>query len=131
MKTTIIIIIFFTFTFPCIAELTESDIRQIRQIVREEIEPLKIEIAEIKGKMATKDDIIAVKGDIISMQQKLGDKIDTLYGIIIAAFVTLIVVIAVPQIIIAYRERRESQLSKEVDDLKQRIAELEKKRILT
>jgi signal transduction histidine kinase len=81
--------------------------------------------------MATKDDIIAVKGDIISMQQKLGDKIDTLYGIIIAAFVTLIAVIAVPQIIIAYRERRESQLSKEVDDLKQRIAELEKKRILT
>jgi hypothetical protein len=105
---------------PCFAELTEND---IRRVVREEIAPLRVENAEIKGKMATKD-------DIINIYQKLSDKIDTLYGIIIVSFVTLIVVIAVPQIIIAYRERRESRLSKEVDKLKKRIAELERKQMI-
>jgi hypothetical protein len=125
MKTTIAVILLFAFAcFLCqgvvFAELTEND---IRRIVREEVEPLRIDIAEIKGKMATKDDIIAIN-------QKMSDKIDTLYGIIIASFVTLIVVIAVPQILIAYRERRESRLSKEVDELKQRITELERKKIL-
>ncbi|HIE25873.1 TPA: hypothetical protein EYP66_01140 [Candidatus Poribacteria bacterium] len=147
--------LFFALTPPCFGELTEKDVGQIRQIIREEIEPLKIEIATIKddikaleGKMATKDDIrkelepmkieiatikgkMATKDDIITMNQKIGDKIDTLYGIIIASFVTLIVVIAVPQILIAYRERRESRLSKEVDELKQRIVELERKNIVT
>jgi hypothetical protein len=120
-----------TITTPCFGELTEND---IRRIIREEIEPLKIEMAEIKGKMATKDDIIAtnqkLNDKVDSLNQQLSDKIDTLYGIIIASFVTLIVVIAVPQILIAYRERRESRLSKEVDELKQRITELERKKIL-
>ena len=150
----------FTLTLPCFGELTEKDVGRIRQIIREEIEPLKIEIATIKGKMATKDDIrkelepmkieiatikgdikalegkVATKDDIITMNQKMGDKIETLYGIIIASFVTLIVVIAVPQILIAdssqaQNERRESRLSKEVDELKQRIVELERKKIVT
>jgi hypothetical protein len=63
MKPTISIILLFAFA--CLlcqgvvfAELTEND---IRRIIREEIEPLKIEMAEIKGKMATKDDIIATR----------------------------------------------------------------------
>jgi len=149
MKNVLIIILLFILSSPCFAALTEND---IRRIIREEIEPvkkdtesIKLEIATMKGeikglkgemrglegKMATKDDIIAVKTDITNMYQKLGDKIDILYGIIIASFVTLIVVIAVPQILIAYRERRESRLSKEVDELKQEIAELKKRIIIT
>jgi archaellum component FlaC len=119
------------FAIPCFAELTEKDISQIRQIIREEIEPIKIEIVTIKGDIKALEGKMATKDDIIAVNQKLGDKIDTLYGIIIASFVTLIVVIAIPQILIAYRERRESRLSKEVDELKQRVAELERKRIVT
>ena len=137
MKNVLTIILLFAVACPCFAELTENDIRKIRQVVREEIKPLETRIgaleksvATIEGKMATKDDIIAVKSEIISVQQNLGDKIETLYGIIIASFVTLIVVIAVPQIIIAYRERRESRLSKEVDELKRRIVELEGKKVI-
>ena len=142
MKTVLIIIpvfvgmfhLLFAFALPCFAELTEND---IRRIIREEIEPIKIEIATIKGdiktlegKMATKDDIIAVKGDITTMYQKLSDKIDSLYVVMISALVTIIVVIAIPQIIIAYRERRESRLSTEVDELKQEIADLKGKMII-
>jgi hypothetical protein len=53
MKTTIAVILLFAFVcFLCqgvvFAELTKED---VRKIVREEIEPLKIEIAEIKGKL--------------------------------------------------------------------------------
>jgi len=148
MKTILTIILFFAITCPCFAALTEND---IRRIFREEIKPLETRIvgletrivgletraggletrmgelekgvATIEGKMATKD-------DIITLLEKLGNKIETLYGIIIASFVTLIVVIAVPQIIIAYRERRESRLSQEVDELKRRIVELEGKKLI-
>ena len=58
MKTVLTIILLFAFVCPCLlvicgekpacAELTEKDIQQIRQIIREEIEPLKIEIATVK-----------------------------------------------------------------------------------
>ena len=52
MKTVLIIIpvfvgmfhLLFAFALPCFAELTENDIRQIRQVIREEIEPVKKEI---------------------------------------------------------------------------------------
>ena len=136
MKTILTSILLFAIALPC-SGLTQQDLDQIERLMDKKLEPIvkeintikneindiKIDIANIKGKMATKD-------DIISINQKLSDKIDTLYGIIIAAFVTLIAVIAIPQILIAYRERRESRLSREVDELKREIAELKEKRII-
>lgn len=127
MKTLLIIVLLLTLVLPCFAQLTEND---IRRIIREEVAPIKIEIATIKGDIKTLEGRMATKDDIITMNQKLGDKIDTLYGVMIAALVTIIVVIAIPQILIAYRERRESRLSKEVDELKQEIADLKGKRII-
>ncbi|MFQ6041266.1 MAG: hypothetical protein ACE5PV_10460 [Candidatus Poribacteria bacterium] len=147
MKTILISILLFAIALPC-SGFTQQDLAQIERLMDKKLEPIvkeineiKIDIANIKGKMATKDDIIAInqnlsdrtdslKSDIITINQNLSDKIDTLYGIIIAAFVTLIVVIAVPQILIVYRERRESRLSREVDELKREIAELKEKRII-
>ncbi|MFQ6039572.1 MAG: hypothetical protein ACE5PV_01845 [Candidatus Poribacteria bacterium] len=114
MKTTIIFILLFAFVSPCLAELTENDIRQIRQVMREEmkqeIKPLEDrmsaletrvgnlekQVAIVEGKMATKDDILAINQNFSDKIDSLNDKINTLYGIIIGSFVTLIIVIAVP-----------------------------------
>ena len=137
MKAILIIILIFAFALPSSAELTEND---LRRIIREEIEPVKkvfenrigqleIKVAAIEAKMATKE-------YIITTYQKLSDKIDSLYAVMIAALVTIIVVIAIPQILIemlhfAQHERRESRLSKEVDELKQIIAELKGKKVIS
>jgi len=108
----------FALAQPCFAELTEKN---VRQIIREEIEPVKIDIAEMKGgikslgdkmttlegkmtmlegkmatlegKMATKNDIITVKDDIIAMQRNLREGMETLYGVLIGILVAIIVAI--------------------------------------
>ncbi|HIE28652.1 TPA: hypothetical protein EYP66_15340 [Candidatus Poribacteria bacterium] len=55
MKTAIIFILPFIFVSPCLAALTENDIRRIRRVMREELEPIKIEMAELKVKVSEMD----------------------------------------------------------------------------
>ena len=155
MKNVLIIILLFASAFPCFAELTKEDVRQIIRAelepVKKDIEFVKIDIVEIKndikllegrmttlegkmalleGKMATKDDIIA-----------LSEGMNTLYGVLISILVALI--IAILSIFFAPSlkrwfeglklerdlRREETQRSKEIDELKRRIAELEKRKI--
>ncbi|MFQ6040641.1 MAG: hypothetical protein ACE5PV_07275 [Candidatus Poribacteria bacterium] len=111
MRVALIIILLFVIALPCFAQLTRQDMEQIIQNALEpinkeitaikldisemnkEIIAIKLDIAEMKGKMATKDDIIAVKSDIIATKQNLGDKMDTLYGVLIGVLVAIIVAI--------------------------------------
>jgi len=117
MKNALIIILLFVFAYPCFAELTENDVRLIRQIIREEIEPLKIEMAKefeavkvematIKGdikvlesKMATKDDIIAMRGSLsgrmASLEGRMATKDDiiALYGLLVGILIAIVVAI--------------------------------------
>ena len=62
MRTALIFILLFAIALPCFSQLTEQE---VRRIIREELEPIKLDIAEMKGKMATKDDIIGVYAAIL------------------------------------------------------------------
>ena len=69
MRLALIFTLLFAIAFPCFAELTEQ---RVRQIIREELEPInkeiiaiKLDIAEMKGKMVTKDNIIGVYAAIL------------------------------------------------------------------
>jgi hypothetical protein len=46
------------------------------------------------------------------------------------AIALTVVAITTPQVLIAYRDSKESRFSKELDQLKQRIDELEKRKIV-
>jgi beta-lactamase regulating signal transducer with metallopeptidase domain len=75
MKTALIVTLLCAFALPSFAELTKRDVEQI-------IEPIKLDIAEMKGKMATKEDIIAVR-----------DEISGLYRWVIIMWITIILAI--------------------------------------
>jgi H+/gluconate symporter-like permease len=114
------------------AELTKED---VRQIVREEIEPLKIEIATIKGdikalegRMAGLEGKMATKDDLLSMWKDITGKMETLYGLLIGVLLAIIVSVILPPIFQKWFERRkEHQYSKEIEELKQEIAALKGK----
>jgi len=125
MKTTLIIIMLFTFVLPCFGQLTAND---VRQIIREELDPVKKEIEFIKKDLGlVKIEIATMKGDIKAFDGKL-----SLLQWFTGGLVAIIVfAIGLPLLLMTYRERKENKLSKEIIELKKRIIELEKGKIIT
>ena len=97
MRTALIIILLFSITLPCFAQLTKQDVELILQKalepINKEIIAIKLDIAEMKGKMATKDDIIAMRQNLTERMDTLYDRMGTLYGVIIGVLVAIIVAI--------------------------------------
>ena len=106
-------ILVFVISLSCFAELTENDVRQIRQIIREEIEPvkkeiesIKIEIATIKGDIKALEGKMATKDDLLSIWKDITGKMDTLYGLIIGVLIAIIVSVILPPVFQKWLERR-------------------------
>ena len=80
MKTILNFILLFAIVLPC-SGLTQQDLDQIERLMDKKLEPIKIDIAYIKGKMATKDDIIEVRKDFTeemnAFRQEIYAKIDS------------------------------------------------------
>ena len=103
MKTTLTFILLFAIVLPC-SGLTQQDLEQIGWLIDKKLEPIEIDIAEIKGKMATKDDIIAVRKDFTEemnafnreIYAKIDDtnaRIDSLYNASIAVWTAIFIAI--------------------------------------
>ena len=112
-------IIFFTLLFctialPVFGQITQTDFDKIRLIVNEEI---KKEISNSEKRMKEYIDI-----KIESVEKRL----NMLFGVVIA----LIAVIAIPQIIIAWRSSKYNELEKKVEQLTQEIQMLKQQRIV-
>ena len=79
MKTILTFILLFAIALPC-SGLTQQDLEQIERLIDKKLEPIKIDIANIKGKMATKDDIIDLRKDFTeqmnALRQEIYAKID-------------------------------------------------------
>ncbi|RLI78000.1 hypothetical protein DRP07_11515, partial [Archaeoglobales archaeon] len=71
---------------PALAELTKED---VVQIIRTELEPIKLDIAEMKGKMATKDDIIAVQREVSSKFVAIIAALTVFWATLLAAIITI------------------------------------------
>jgi len=92
------VILLALFCFPCFASLTQEDMGQIREIIREEIEPMKkeieavkLEIATIKGDIKALEGKMATKDDLLSLWKDTTGKMETLYGLIIGVLIAVIV----------------------------------------
>jgi len=134
MKTILTFILLFAIALPC-SGLTQQDLEQIEHLMDKKLEPIKIDIANIKGKMATKDDIIALRKDfteemnafrreiyakidgtnakIDSTSERTNTRIDSLYNASIAVwtaiFIAIIAAIFGSPIFSRWLERREER----------------------
>ena len=117
MRAVLIITLLFAIALPCFAELTQQDLEKIGNLIDRRLEPIKLDIAEMKGKMATKDDLLnmrkdmtgklesikldvaemkgkmATKDDILNMWKDMTGKMDVLYGVTIGVLIAIIVAI--------------------------------------
>ena len=110
---------------PALAELTPQELNQIRSIIKEEIKeeinPIKTEIASIKTEIASiKTEIESTKIDVAWVRGKLDtfDKhITWLIALIAAAAI-------IPQIVIAWRDRKDRVQQKQIETLMEEIEKL-------
>ena len=95
MKTILTFILLFAIALPC-SGLTQQDLEQIERLMDKKLEPIKIDIANIKGKMATKDDITEVRKDFTeemnAFQRKMSAKVDSINARIDSLYIALIAV---------------------------------------
>ncbi|MDE0636423.1 MAG: hypothetical protein OXI43_11300 [Candidatus Poribacteria bacterium] len=118
-----------TITLPSLAQLTPQDLKEIRLIVKEEIETvLDKELTPIKA------DIVSIKSDIVSLKEGFARLDGRLTGVekqiamvanLVYALVALIVIaVGIPQLIITWRSRKDSASEMQIAALIQKQSEM-------
>ena len=134
---------FFVIVSPAIADLSPQDLKEIRLIVKEEIERvIEKELTPIKADIATmKVDIVSLKEGFARLDERLnsvdkqfesiGKRIDsverqvTMVANLTYALIALIVLaVGIPQVIMMWRDRRDSTLEAQIAALTQEVEKL-------
>ena len=121
------------------AELTPQDLDKIRLIIHEGNEPIKAEIATIKTEIATikteiatikteiktvKDEIKTVKDEIEKVTNEVSwirGRLETIDKYLAWLTALIIVAIGIPQIVVAWRSRKDREQEKQIEALRQEI----------
>jgi len=127
--------LFFAIALPCLAELTQQDLEKIGNLIDRKLEPVKIDVAEMKGKMATKDDIAKMERQISKIEGRMTamatkEEINTLMCDIFSAFFIIWIIIFAAIITIPYLcsradRKRAKRLEAEVRELEKLKSEVE------
>ena len=137
-------------TTPAFGELTKEDLRtiikeEVRPIIKEEITAsekrtreyidLKIETvnAKIDATNARIDDVEKslnaridnVEKSIDALDENLTERIRDIWLLVLALIGLIAAAIAIPQLIIAYREKGQKQMQSQIEQLRQKIEALE------
>ncbi|MBI1930684.1 hypothetical protein HYR99_41360 [Candidatus Poribacteria bacterium] len=106
-------------------ELTKEE---VRTILKEEITASEARMREfIDLKLqATNTEIKATNTRIDELDKRLGN----IFALVIALIALITAAIAVPQIIMAFREKGQSKLEAQIEQLRQKVEILEQSRIL-
>jgi len=146
MKIVFTLILLLSITSLTTAELTSQDKEWISALIDRKLEPIKLDITEIRGeikairteiqafegKMTTKDDLIALKGEISEMKGKVVTK-DNIITIqrsltiaLVTAWITLIAaIITIPYLYGRADRERVRQLESDLKELQKLKAEVE------
>ena len=132
----IIFFFLFSITFcalalPALSELTIQDLDKIRSIVKEEIEdevnPIKSEISSMKTEISSiNTEISSIKENVASLDGRVGGiekQITWLMAIIIVA-------VGIPQIVIAWRSRKDREQDRRIEELAREIESLKQQQIV-
>ena len=122
MKTVLLFsVLFCAIALPGFAELTDADLDKIRLIVNEEIKPieadivlLKTDTAWIRGKLESVDEQFEGVNNQITHSRRIT------YGLI----ALIVAAVGIPQIVIAWRSKKDSTQEKQIEELRQEIKEL-------
>ena len=128
MKTILALLMLFSVVvLPALGELTDADLNQIRLIVSDAVTPIKADIVTLKTDVAW----IRGKNEGIDKQfegvnQRIMHATNLSYGLI----ALIVAAIAIPQIMMAWRSRKDRSLEKQIETLTQEIETLKQQRIV-
>ena len=121
MKTIIFFsILFCTLALPVFGELTPQDLDKIRLIVKEEIKPLKADI------VALKVDVARLDGRLTGVEKQIA----TITNLIYWLMALIVIAIGIPQIIMAFRSRKDRDQERKIEELIREIETLKQQRIV-
>ena len=109
MKTILVLSILFSMiALPTFGDLTDADLNEIRLIVKGEIEeqikPIKTDISTLKTDVAT-----------------LSGRVNGIEKMMTWLMVIIVVAVGFPQVVIAWRSRKDRDLEKQIEILTQEI----------
>ena len=122
MKTIIFFsILFCTLALPVFGELTPQDLDKIRLIVKEEIKPLKADIEALKV------DVARLDGRLTGVEKQIATITNLIYSLI----ALIVIAIGIPQIIMAFRSRKDRDQERKIEELIREIETLKQQRIVS
>ena len=142
----VVSILFCAIALPAVGELTDADLDKIRLIVKEEVKTeitasetrtreyvdSKIEALDksLSARIEALDESLSARIDGVDKSLSVRiDSVDTnlnrVWLVIIALIGLITATIAIPQIIVAYRDRGRRELQTEIDQLRERLEALE------
>ena len=139
MKTALAVALLFAIALPSFAELTQQDLDKISVLIDRKLEPIKqeitaikLDIAEMKGKMATKDDIITLQRELTKKTDEMrnarvNSRIDSMYyqmwAIWTVIFVTILAAIFGGPIFAEWW-RKKQERKDEINKMKEKAREI-------
>ena len=135
MKTIIALsILFCASVLPALGELTDADLDKIRLIVKEEVkteitasekrmkEYIDLKIDALDQKVDALDK--SLNGKVDDLDKSLNGRMDDIRTIMIALIALVTAAIAVPQIIMAYKERGQKDMQTQQREMQSQIDQL-------
>ena len=128
----ILSILFWVTALPALGELTDADFDKIRLIVKEEVKT-EIAASEKRLKEYVDSKIETVNARIDAVEKGLNAKIggldkrmDNMWRLMMGLFGLVAATIAIPQIIVAYRDRGRKELQTQQQQMQTQIDQLRK-----
>ena len=115
------ITVFLIFAAPVFSELTVKDLENIRSIVKESEARLKDDLKAAEGRLMRQ---------IEDKVSEIDKRLNIIFGFVIALISLIVVVIGVPQIIMAWRGKEDRTQKEQIQELRQEIETL-KQHIMT
>ena len=127
---------FFVITVSTHAELTPQDLDKIRLIIHEANAPIKAEIVSVKEELSK--DIVSVKEELLkeigSTKNEVSEvrgRLDGLEKMMTWLMVLIGVVVGIPQIIMAWRSKKDRVQEEHIQELRREIEALKQQRVVS
>ena len=125
---------------PSFAALTPQDLDKIRLIIYEENQPIKTEMAVMKTEIENvkteienvKTEIENVKTEMVNIKTEVSwirGKLDNIDRYLAWLMVLIVVAIGIPQIVVAWRSRKDRAQEKQIEALRQEVETLKQQYI--
>ena len=106
---------FLIFAAPVFSELTVEDLEKIRSIVKESEDRLKEDLKASEGR---------VMNHVADKFGEVDKRLNIIFGFVIGLISLIVVVVGIPQIIIAWRGKEDRTQKQQIQELRQEIEAL-------